>query len=195
MAGSLALLYSLYHLHLEPVRLDWMLALTSTMLLCWRAEVWIPGVRSKITLIDTLVCIAMFLLGPWAAAVVASIDGLARSARGNRKTMGMTALINMGAMNIAVLSASLLSVKLFGPLDHLFYGRDQLPSLALAIGVITLTNYLVNSSIAATVIALIRDRNVIRIWTENYLWTLPAFFIGAVAAGVICKAFTILGFY
>jgi len=57
VTGSLALLYSLYLLHLEPIRLDWMLALTSTMLLCWRAEVWIPGVRSKITLIDTLVCI------------------------------------------------------------------------------------------------------------------------------------------
>ena len=195
VTGGLALLYSLYRLHLEPVRLDWMLALTSTMLLCWRAEVWIPGVRSKITLIDTLVCITMFLLGPWAAAVVASIDGLARSARGNRKTMGMTALINMGAMNIAVLSASLLSVKLFGPLDRLFYGRHQLQSLALAIGVITLTNYLVNSSIAATVIAVVRDRNVIKTWTENYLWTLPAFFVGAVAAGVICKAITIFGFY
>src|SRR5262249_16898098 len=161
VAGSLALLYSLYRLHLEPVRLDWMLALTSTMLLCWRAEVWIPGVRSKVTLIDTLVCIAMFLLGPWAAAVVPSIDGLARSARGKRKRMGMTELRNMGGMNIAVLSASLLSVKLFGPLDRLFYGRDQLPSLALAIGVITLTNYLVNSSIAATVIAVVRDRNLI----------------------------------
>ena len=195
LAGSFALVYSIYRLHLEPVRLDWLLVLALTMLLCWRAEVWIPGVRSKITLTDTFVCIAILMLGPWAAAALASIDGLARSARGNRKTLGATALVNMGSMNIAVLSASLLSIALFGPLDQLLYGRDRLPQLVLAIGVITLTNYLVNSSIAATVVALFRGRSIIKTWTENYLWASPAFFIGAVAAGVICKAITIFGFY
>jgi diguanylate cyclase (GGDEF)-like protein/putative nucleotidyltransferase with HDIG domain len=195
VTGSLVLFYSIYRLHLEPVRLDWMFALASTMLLCWRAEIWIPGVRSKVTLTDTFLCIAIFMLGPWAAATLASIDGLARSTRGNRKTIGPTALINMGAMNIAVLSASLLSVKLFGPLDGLLYERDQLPFLALAIGVITLTNYLVNSSIAATVIAVVGGRNLIKTWIENYLWTLPAYFIGALAAGLTCKAITVFGFY
>jgi diguanylate cyclase (GGDEF)-like protein/putative nucleotidyltransferase with HDIG domain len=195
VTGSAVLLYSVYRLRLEPVRLDWMLVLAVTLLLCWRAEVWIPGVRSKVTLTDTFICIAILMLGPWAAAVLASIDGLARSARGSKNKLGTTALINMGAMNISVLSASLLSVRLFGPLDRLLYGLDRLPHLSLAIGVITLTNYLINSIIAATVIALFRDRGVIRTWTENYLWTSPAFFIGAVAAGVICKAMTVFGFY
>ncbi len=195
VTGSFALVYSIYRLHLEPVRLDWMLVLAFTMLLCWRAEVWIPGVRSKLTLTDVFVCIAILMLGPWAAAVLASIDGLARSARGSSKTLGATALINMGAMNIAVLSASLLSVTLFGPLDRLLYESDRLHEFALAIGVITLTNYLINSSIAATAVALFRGRNVIKTWTEDYLWTSPAFFIGALAAGVICKAITIFGFY
>lgn len=195
VTGTVALIYSLYRLHLETVRLDWMLVLTVTMLLCWRAEVWIPGVRSKVTLTDTFICIAILMLGPWAAAVLASIDGLASSARGNKNKLGTTALINMGSMNISVLSASLLSVRLFGPLDRLLYGLDRLPQLSLAIGVITLTSYLINSTIAATVIALFRSRGVIRTWTENYLWTSPAFFIGAVAAGVICKATTVFGFY
>src|SRR5687768_8061201 len=57
--GTLALLYSIYHLSLAPVRLDWMLVLAFTMLLSWRAEVWIPGVRSKITLTDIFICIAI----------------------------------------------------------------------------------------------------------------------------------------
>ncbi len=165
------------------------------MLLCWRAEVWIPGVRSKITLTDVFVCIAILMFGPWAAAVLASIDGMARSLRGNTKTIVATALVNLGAMNIAVLTASLLSQELFGPLDRLIYESDRVHHLALAIGVITLTNYLINSSIAATMVALIRGRRVFDTWTENYLWTSPAFFIGAVAAGVICKAITVFGFY
>ncbi|MEK6410055.1 MAG: diguanylate cyclase [Acidobacteriota bacterium] len=195
VAGTFALVYSIYRLRLEPMRLDWMLVLAFTMLLSWRAEVWIPGVRSKITLSDTFVCIAILMLGPWAAAVLASIDGLARSPRGNKKNLGSTALINMGAMNIAVLSASLLAVRLFGPLDRLVYSHDRLDQLTLAIGVITLTNYLINSSIAATAVGLFRGRNVIKTWTENYLWASPAFFIGAVAGGAICKVITVFGFY
>src|SRR5437660_11343847 len=87
-AGTFALFYSLHRLYLEPTRLDWIMLLALTMLLSWRAEVWIPGVRSKITLTDTFVCTAMLLLGPWVAAVLASIDGLARSARGkDRKSV------------------------------------------------------------------------------------------------------------
>jgi diguanylate cyclase (GGDEF)-like protein/putative nucleotidyltransferase with HDIG domain len=193
--GSVVLVYSIYRLYLNPVRLDWMLVLAFTMLLCWRAEVLIPGVQSKITLSDVFVCIAILLLGPWAAGALASIDGLARSARGSTKNPGATALINMGSMNIAVISASLLSLRLFGPLDQLLFASDRLHEFALSIGVITLVNYLINSSIAATVVALFRGHNVIRTWIENYLWTSPAFFIGAVAAGVIGKAITIFGFY
>ena len=195
VTGTFALVYSLYRLRLEPVRLDWMLVLAFTMLLSWRAEVWIPGVRSKITLSDTFICIAILMLGPWAATVLASIDGLARSPRGGKTNLASTAFINMSSMNLAVLSASLLAVRLFGPLDHLLYSEDQLDQLTLAIGVITLTNYLINSSIAAIAIALFNGQKIIKTWTENYLWASPAFFIGAVAAGVICKAITILGFY
>lgn len=48
--------------------------------------------------------------------------------------------------------------------------------------------------IAATAIALSPGRNVVKTWAENYLWTSPVFFIGPVAAGVICKAITVFGF-
>ena len=70
-----------------------MLALAFSMLLCWRAEVWIPGVSSKITLTDVFVCIGILMLGPWAATVLASVDGLSRSVRAGRETHGATPLI------------------------------------------------------------------------------------------------------
>ena len=194
-AGISALVYSLYRLAEEPARLDWILVLASALLLSWRAEIWIPGVRSKITLSDTFVCIAILMLGPWAAAALASIDGLARSRPARKGRLVPTALINMSAMNIAVISASLLAVKVFGPLDRLLYDPTRLNQLVLAIGVITLTSYLVNSAIAATAIALFRGQPVIKTWLENYLWTSPAFFIGAVAAGIVGKVITVFGFY
>lgn len=194
-AGCFVLAYSIYRLGQEPLRLDWLLGLALMALVSWRAEIWIPGVRSKITLTDTFVCVAILMLGPWAAAALASIDGLARSPRSNKKNLGATALINMGAMNVAVLSASLLAVSLFGRLDLLLYGRDNLDQLALAMGVIALTNYVVNSAMAATAVALFRGRGVVRTWLEDYLWTAPAFFIGAIAGGLISKSITVFGFY
>ena len=57
-------------------------------------------------------------------------------------------------MNLAVLSASLLAVRLFGPLDHLLYSEDRLNQLTLAIGTITMTNFMINSSIAAIAMTL-----------------------------------------
>lgn len=195
VAGSLALVYSLYRLRLEPVRLDWMLVLAFAMLLSWRVEVWIPGVRSKITLSDTLICIAILMLGPWAATVLASIDGLARAPRARKTNLAASIFINISSMNVAVLSASLLAVRLFGPLDHLLNREEQLDQLTMAVGVIALANYLINGGLAAMGIALFRGRKVLKSWSENYLAASPVFFIGAVAAGVICKTITIVGSY
>jgi hypothetical protein len=194
-AGTLALLYSIYRQYLEPVRLDWMLVLIFTVLLSWRAEVWIPGVRSKITLTDTFIYIGALMLGPWAATVLASIDGLAKSPRGATQKRAATVGINMAAMNLAVLGATFVAFKFFGRLDRLVYESHQIDKLALALGVIALTNYLINTVIVAVYMALYRRRGVIKTWRENYLWTSPAFFIGAVAAGLISKAITVFGFY
>jgi diguanylate cyclase (GGDEF)-like protein/putative nucleotidyltransferase with HDIG domain len=194
-AGALALVYSIYRLYFEPLRLDWMLLLIFTVLLSWRAEVWIPGVRSKITLTDTFIYIGALMLGPWAATVLASIDGLAKSPRGATQKRAATVGINLAAMNLAVLGATFVAFKFFGHLDRLVYEGHQLDKLALALGVIALINYLINTVIVAVYMALWRRRGVIKTWRENYLWTSPAFFIGAVAAGVISKAITIFGFY
>jgi diguanylate cyclase (GGDEF)-like protein/putative nucleotidyltransferase with HDIG domain len=193
--GAIVFVYSLYRLFHEPVRLDWMVALAVAMLLCWRAEIWIPGIRSKITLTDIFICTAIFMLGPWAATTLASVDGMARSLRGSRKRLVSTALVNMGAMNIAVLTASVTASKLFGPLDRLLHDGNRLDEFAIAIGVITLLNYLINTSIAAAVIALSKNRGLFSTWSENFLWTAPAFFVGSLCAAIVSKAATIFGFY
>jgi len=51
-AGCGVLGYSIYRLGQEPLRLDWFLALAFMVLASWRAEIWIPGVRSKISWIQ-----------------------------------------------------------------------------------------------------------------------------------------------
>ncbi|HXG91460.1 MAG TPA: HD domain-containing phosphohydrolase [Blastocatellia bacterium] len=195
IAGAVALSYSTYRMLIEPVRLDWMLALTFAVLLAWRAEVWIPGIQSKITLTDTFIYLGALIINPWAAAVLASVDGLVKSPRTAQKSLAATAAINMSAMNLSVLAATIAATNLFGPLHQLVTDASKLDNLALALGVIALINYVINTGIAAIAIGLWRGRNILRTWRENYLWTSPAFFVGAIAAGAISKAVVVFGLY
>src|SRR5262249_41373125 len=118
-AGLLTLAYSLYRVYEAPVRLDWTLTLAVAILISWRIQIWIPGVRSQITLTDSFIYIAALILGPWAAVVLASIDGLAKSPRGSNNKLIDTVGVSVGAMNIALLAASLTVIRIFGPLDQL----------------------------------------------------------------------------
>lgn len=192
-AGAIAFAYSLYRVCLVPPRFDWMLLLTLVVLLAWRAEVWIPGVHSKITLTDTFIYTSALLMGPYAATVLASIDAVAKSLRGAKRpaTLG----INIAAMNLSVLGASTIAIKIFGPLDRLVYDGSRLNEFAVALGVIALASFLINSSITAAALGLWKGRNVVKTWLESYVWASAAFFIGILAAGLSCKAITIFGFY
>jgi len=194
-AGALTLAYSIYRLSFEPFRLDWMLLLIFVALATWRAEVWIPGVRSKITLTDTFVYIGALMLGPWAASVLASIDGLARSPRGAKAKRLGTVGINMAAMNLAVLASSLLAVEMFGPLDELVYDTARVNEFAFAMLVIALGNYIINTGIIAAAVSLSKKRSFVKTWVGDYLWTSAVFLVGMIAAGLICKVIAAFGFY
>src|SRR5688500_10016949 len=101
-AGIMALAYSIYRLCLEPVPMGQMACLVLMVLVTWRAEVSIPGVRSKVSLNDAFIYLGAILLGPWAAAILATLDALAKSPRGAKRIS--TVGINIAATNLAILS-------------------------------------------------------------------------------------------
>ncbi|HEV8484081.1 MAG TPA: HD domain-containing phosphohydrolase [Blastocatellia bacterium] len=193
VAGLMAVGYSIYRLYLDPVRLDWMMCLVGMSLAAYRAEVSIPGVRGKVTLGDTFIFVGALLLGPWAAAILATVDTLAKSPRGARRISNIG--INIAAMNLAILSGSLLATLAFGPIDQLVYSRDRVHQFALAAGMIALVNYLINTAIVATTCALQSRTSIIKTWTDSYIWTSTTFFAGMLAACLIAKAITLFGFY
>lgn len=192
-AGAAALGYSIYRLWLEPVRADWTLTLTFLVLLASRIDVRLPGVRSKMTLTDIFIYVGVFTLNPWAAAILGSIDGLATSLR-NVKRLA-TAMINMAAMNLAVLGAALIASELFGPIDLLVFDAGRLDHFALALAVLALVIYLINTGLVAATLAFKRNQPFVKTWLDNYLWTWVAYFVGMLAAGAIAKSITVFGFY
>ncbi|HJQ68929.1 MAG TPA: HD domain-containing phosphohydrolase [Blastocatellia bacterium] len=192
-AGVAALGYSIYRLWLEPVRADWMLTLTFLVLLASRIDVRLPGVRSKMTLTDIFIYVGVFTLNPWAAALLGSIDGLATSLRNVKRLV--TAMINMAAMNLAVLGAALTATKLFGPIDRLVFDNGRLDHFALAMAVLAFVIYLINTGLVGVTLAIKRNQSFVKTWLDNYLWTSVAYFVGMLAAGAIAKSITVFGFY
>ena len=193
LAGVLALGYSIYKLYRDPVRPDWMMLLILLVLLSSRIDLRLPGVGGKMTLTDTFIYISVLILNPWAATVIGSINGLATSLQNVR--LLLTVGINMASINLAVLGASLLTQSMVGPLDQLVYDDGRLDQFIIALGVLALFIYLINTGVIATALSLQRRRNFFKLWVEHYLWTSVAFFYAMTAAGVICKAITFFGFY
>jgi diguanylate cyclase (GGDEF)-like protein/putative nucleotidyltransferase with HDIG domain len=98
-------------------------------------------------------------------------------------------------MNLAILGGSLVAIEIFGPLDKLVYTQKRFDKFALALAVIALLNYLINTTIVAVGVALTRGQKVLKTWADSYIWTSSASFAGMLAAGAIVKAVTLFGFY
>jgi diguanylate cyclase (GGDEF)-like protein/putative nucleotidyltransferase with HDIG domain len=194
VAGAAALGVAVYHLVLEPVRLDWLLLLAGMAFVTWQGEVRLPGISSKVTLTDAFIFTGALLLGPWAATVLAAIDGLARSTRVVRRMRPVTFGVNLGAMSLSVLSALLLATFAFGPLPALLRDNGQVYQFLMAAALAALVNYLLNTAIVAGCIALWKNRPFFKTWREDYLWTWVAFIVGMGVAVAVSKLIIVCGF-
>ena len=88
--------------------------------------------RSKITL-TTFIYIGVLRLGPWAGALIAVHRRAGEVAARREIDARGDGLREQAAMNLAVLSGSLLGLS-FRPLDRLVYDGDRLDYFALALG-------------------------------------------------------------
>ena len=141
----------------------------------WRAEIGIPGIKSKLTLTDTIIFISALLLGPWAAATLASIDGLARSPRRSKNPRAASALLNMAAMNLSVLGSVLLATAIFGSLPWLVADPGHLDRFVLALGLMAAISYVMNTGLAAISVALVWFSTTMITSTTACVATMPTF--------------------
>jgi len=191
-AGIASLLYSVHKLYLDPVRLDWTLTFAFGILVGWRAKVWIPGLRSRVSLTDTVIYVGALMLSPWAAVILASLDALANNARSSKSVSILNLGANMSAMNLAILAAAWISTAVFGPLPVLVNDGHN---LALALGMIGGLNYLFNTALRSISLAFTKRTSVKKVWMDQFLWTAPTFLIAALSAGIIARAIAYFGFY
>jgi len=190
--GALAAAHSIVYLPVHQLGLGFILLTAITLGLGSRIIVQIPHCKGSISVSDTFVLLSLILFGGEAAVLLAGADALSSSSRINKNPIVI-------AFNTAVFLCSTFLTSwtlnlLFGSLTDLT-AQEFSPLFVIALCVMGLVQYIANSGLVATTVALRAGQPVWKMWRENFLWTSLTYFAGASAAGLIAKMSLMFGFF
>jgi diguanylate cyclase (GGDEF)-like protein len=168
-----------------PTRLDhtlWFVALLFLSSITSAFKVSLPLARSGSTMsvsyaVDFL---ALILLGPPLTMVVGSVSAWSQCTfRMTTKNQPYRTLFSMASLVISVQAAGAAFQALGG-----IPGLASMPVGAMAKPLLGAAGayFVCNTALVATAIALSTQQPVQRVWTQNFLWSAPSYFVGALAA-------------
>jgi diguanylate cyclase (GGDEF)-like protein len=179
MGGAL-LLGAFFPIHHFPHPV-WFVALLLFSSITSAFKVNLPLTRSYSTMsvsyaVDFL---SLILLGPAQTMIVGAVSAWAQCTFRSSNPPYRT-LFSMASLVVSVQAA--------GAAYAAFGGIPGVRSLSLAVMAKPLLGaagayFLCNTALVATAIALSTRQSVVKVWNENFLWSAPSYFVGAVAAG------------
>jgi diguanylate cyclase (GGDEF)-like protein/putative nucleotidyltransferase with HDIG domain len=132
---------------------------------------------------------ALLLLGPNETMLVAAVSAWSQcSFRIKERNPAYRTLFSMACLVITVQAAG-----------HVYIWLDGVPgvfnpwTLAKPLVGAATAYFLINTFMVATAIALSTHQNVLKVWNENFLWSAPSYFVGALAAGIAFAIFSASG--
>jgi diguanylate cyclase (GGDEF)-like protein/putative nucleotidyltransferase with HDIG domain len=125
---------------------------------------------------------ALLLLGADVTMLVASVSAWSQCTfRNHTRNPAYRTLFSMACLVLTVKTAGLVYGWLGGvPLQ----GQFALSSLPKPLVGCATVYFMCNTGLVATAIGLSTRQAVQRVWNENFLWSAPSYFVGAVAAAV-----------
>jgi diguanylate cyclase (GGDEF)-like protein/PAS domain S-box-containing protein len=189
--GSTTTAFSAYRLQLDRLDLRFALLALVTTLIGARITIKLPGVKSHVSISDTLIFLCVLLISGEAAILLAAAEAFAASLRCSRKTR--THLFNMAVMGGSTFCTVWVLRLLLGgtpDLKHIFSA-----DFVVALSVMALVQYACNSMLVAVSVALQGELGIWTTWRRNFLWTSITYFAGASAAAVIAHFIQVIGFY
>ncbi len=169
-------------------------AVLCLLTLCFGSRVYveIPRVKGKISVSDTFIILALLLYDGEAAIFLAAADGISTSLRFSKSRLVIA--FNAGVY-VCSTFLTVWAVRLaFGPVGELMADGQQTRYVS-AVCLMALVQYVTNSGLVATGVALRSDKPVWQMWRQNFLWTSLTYFAGASAAGIIAKLSGVFGLY
>lgn len=153
-------------------------------------RIQLPRVNIHLTISDGLIILAMLLYGGEVALLIAVIETAFASVNLWRKGVMIkprTIVANVLIAAMSVFAAAKAVSMIFGRAD-LIMQRGDFTSFIWLLGVMTLTLFVVNSSLVAIFSAVKNDRSFWAVWSENCVDALTMYLTGGVVAGIIVKA-------
>jgi signal transduction histidine kinase/ActR/RegA family two-component response regulator len=194
-AGAAACLFSAYQFpsySLPRLDLSFLFVVIVTGAIGSRVAVEIPRIGGQITVSDTFVFLTMLLYGGEAAIFLSALDGVCTSVRISRKFR--TYLFNSAVLTCSTFCTVWTLRLCFGAIEGLPQ-QEISGTFIIAVCVMALVQYAVNSGLVAAAQALKMGRPFGETWRKYYLWSSVTYFAGASAAGIIAKLVSSVGFY
>jgi diguanylate cyclase (GGDEF)-like protein/putative nucleotidyltransferase with HDIG domain len=125
---------------------------------------------------------ALLMLGANETMIVAAVSAWSQCTfRIKERNPTYRTLFSMACLVVTVQAAGLVYTWLGGVPQHFDVWTLPRPLVGAAT-----TYFIINTVMVATAIALSTRQNIAKVWNENFLWSAPSYFVGAlVAAGAV----------
>jgi diguanylate cyclase (GGDEF)-like protein/PAS domain S-box-containing protein len=193
VTGGMACALSLALIQPSQLGLRFVLVTMLTLAFGSRVVVQIPRVKGQISVSDIFIFLALLLFGGEAAILLAAADAcFSTCTRRVAKTM-LTAAFNTAVYVLSTFVTVWVLRIFFG--DPIGLPQGDQSRYIIAVCVMALVQYVLNSGLVAIGVALKAGHPVWQMWRQNFLWTSLTYFAGASAAGIIAKLIETFGLY
>ncbi|MFT3742716.1 MAG: EAL domain-containing protein [Pyrinomonadaceae bacterium] len=192
VAGLVCVLFALANIRVAAIDIYLLLLFVFTIAVGSRITIQIPRFKSHISVSDIFIFLALILYGGEFAVILAAVEATASSWRFcNRK---LTVFFNSATMAIST-SAVVLVLKASGlyTQEQLHGHGDNTSGFIIALSLIALTQFLINTSFASLHDALKDKIPLWETWKTKYIWTFFSYFVGAASAGLLVQVADVLG--
>lgn len=188
LCGFAVALISAYRLPLATLDLKFAVLAVVTMLVA-RITVRIPRALGRVSVSDIFVFLTLLLYGGEAAVLLATVEAFVSSLYFSKRFLIRG--FNASVMGVSTFVTASVLAGLFGNVTDL---RGQYPAkLMIALSVMTLVQYAMNSGLATISLSLKSGESVGKNWYRNFRWTSITYFASAFGAETVARLIDELG--
>ncbi|HEV8132712.1 MAG TPA: hypothetical protein VGQ81_15810 [Acidobacteriota bacterium] len=187
LAGLSIFFYCLYR-SMAQADFRWLYLAAFTVLgSCFPVKIPLLKVKKQsltITVSDVFIFVAILFLGPVMAVTLAVLEGLTSSLRVRVKRL-YKQLFNMAQLATVAFVVGKIFLSLRAPMQLESLRPSSLMVLAVEMVLCGLLYFLLNSGFVAFAIALVTHQQFSELWSQNFLWALPADSAHALTAATV----------
>lgn len=183
IAGSFALLHSLFQIYWVPPPSGWLL-LAALTLLSGSFTIKVPSVPATISVSETFVFASVLLFGTPAATITVALDAVIMTSWRHRREFHKV-LFNATEPTFSIWVASTIFFLFIDkPIGS---SPRNLSELLGPVFVLCLTYFLLNSWLTAVAVGLATRTSITHVWQTHFFWLSLNYFVGASVAVLIVQ--------